>query len=221
MRDKLVIQTEDTSHTLFNKDIGEHYHSTFGAIQESEHIFIQAGLQLLKNSKATINIFEVGFGTGLNALLTYNWSLKNKLPVSYESVELYPVSINQVQQLNYPELLKMDKNLFFRMHESDGKKVQLSKYFSLSNQISSLQEVELSSEYFDLIYFDAFSPDVQPEMWTDDIFLKIADATKRGGILTTYSCKGFVKRALKAAGFEIEKLPGPKGKREILRAIKK
>lgn len=221
MHDKLLIQTEDNSHTLFNKDIGEHYHSTYGAIQESEHIFIQAGLQLFMNSKATINIFEVGFGTGLNALLTYIWALKNKLPVLYESVELYPVSINQVQQLNYPELLKIDKNSFFRMHQAGEEVVQLSKYFSLSNQISSLQEVELPSEYFDLIYFDAFSPDVQPEMWTDDIFRKIANATKKEGVLTTYSCKGIVKRALKAGGFEIEKLPGPKGKREILRAIKK
>jgi len=215
-----ILITEDGSNTLFNKTIGEHYHSTFGAIQESEHVFIQSGLDLFKDVKSQINIFEVGFGTGLNALLTYAWAEKNKVPIFYQSVELYPVSTEQAKKLNYPELLSIDQSVFLKMHQTDEEKVLLSEYFALQKNLVSLQESRLPENIFDLVFFDAFSPDAQPEMWTEDIFRKIALSMKREGVLTTYSTKGIVKRALKSAGFEIEKLPGPPGKREILRGRK-
>jgi len=215
-----ILITEDGSNTLFNKTIGEHYHSTYGAIQESEHVFIQSGLDLFKDVKSQINIFEVGFGTGLNALLTYAWAEKNKVPIFYQSVELYPVSTEQAKKLNYPELLSIDQSIFMEMHQIGEEKVLLSKYFALQKNLVSLQESRLPKSVFDLVFFDAFSPDAQPEMWTEDIFQQIATSMKRGGVLTTYSTKGIVKRALKSAGFEIEKLPGPPGKREILRGRK-
>ncbi len=220
MNHREIIITEDGSNTLFNKAIGEHYHSTYGAIQESEHVFIQSGLDLFKDVKSQINIFEVGFGTGLNALLTYAWAEKNKAPIFYQSVELYPVSIEQAKKLNYPELLSIDQSVFLKMHQTGEEKVLLSEYFALQKNLISLQESRIPMNIFDLVFFDAFSPDAQPEMWTEEVFREIAKSMKRGGVLTTYSTKGIVKRALKSAGFQIEKLPGPPGKREILRGRK-
>lgn len=212
--------TDDASHTLFNIELGEYYHSTYGAIQESEHVFIQSGLDLFVKHNSTINIFEVGFGTGLNALLCLDWAEKNKIKIQYQAVELYPITVEQAKELNYPGLLNISDNIFLKMHKIPEKRLILSEHFSLQKHLVALLDLELMSNHFDLIFFDAFSPDVQPEMWTVEVFSKIAFSMKRGGVLTTYSCKGIVKRALKSAGFEIEKLPGPKGKREILRGIK-
>ncbi len=215
-----LYKTKDESLTLFNKDIGEYYHSTFGAIQESEHVFIQSGLDLFEGHKSPINIFEVGFGTGLNALLSYAWAETFKRPVSYQCVELYPITLALAGKLNYHELLGIEPDVFIQMHQVGEELVTISEYFTFHKQLTSLQEVMLPSNHFDLVFFDAFSPDVQPEMWSEKVFKKIASSIKRGGVLTTYSCKGIVKRAMKDAGFEIEKLPGPAGKREILRAFK-
>jgi len=215
-----LILTDDGSHTLYNQNIDEHYHSTFGAIQESKHVFIQTGLQYAGHSLKSINLLEIGFGTGLNALLAMLWTIENKTITEYTGIEPLPLSKEMVAKLNYPDILGFDKNLFYRMHFNSHERNMLSKYFSVQLLIGRIQEIKIPSGYFDVVFFDAFSPEVQPEMWTAEVFQKIAVATKRGGVLTTYSSKGTIKRALKSAGFEIEKLAGPRGKREILRAIK-
>jgi len=215
-----VVITEDGSSTLYNPTINEHYHSSFGAIQESNHVFIQTGLDLLVSKQKPIKIFEVGFGTGLNALLTYAWTRKNKIRTFYECVESNPISLKLAAQLNYPGLLNLDAEIFLKIHQDYEDLISISENFVIHKHFTSIQEIILPEGHFDLVFFDAFSPEIQPEMWTEDIFKKIALAMKSGGILTTYSSKGIVKRALKAAGFKIEKLPGPPGKREILRAVK-
>jgi len=214
-----IILTEDGSHTLLDMNTGETYHSVHGAIQESEHVFIRKGLDLFKNSETAIHIFEVGFGSGLNALLTYLWAGKNKVPVQYKTIELYPVPFETVKHLNYPRLLNVDEQLFWKMHKAGNEKTVLSEYFTFQKHEVALRDARLPSDTFDVVFFDAFSPGTQPDMWTEENFGKIAYAMKTGGILTTYSTKGDVRRALKANGFKIEKLPGPPGKREILRAV--
>ena len=215
-----LIITSDGSHTLFNPEIGEHYHSTFGAVSESEHIFIRAGLDAIPSKIKHINLLEIGLGTGLNALLAMRWAEKHKREINYFAVEAFPLRKEVLGNLNYAEILEMNPELFSAIHMVGSKKGRLSKYFSFAFQHDKLQDFNLQTETYDLVFFDAFSPDVQPEMWTEDCFMKIAQSMKRGGVLTTYSCKGIVKRVLKSAGFQIEKLPGPPGKREFLRAVK-
>jgi len=215
-----LILTSDGSHTLFNPKIGEHYHSTFGAKTESEHIFIRAGLDAIPSKIKQINLLEIGLGTGLNALLAMRWADKYKREVNYFAVEAFPIEKEVLSKLNYTEMLAIKQESFMAIHAAKNGKVQISNYFTFSYQQITLQDVVFLTGHYDLVFFDAFSPDVQPEMWAEDCFIKIAESMKRGGVLTTYSCKGTVKRALKAAGFQIEKLPGPPGKREFLRAVK-
>jgi tRNA U34 5-methylaminomethyl-2-thiouridine-forming methyltransferase MnmC len=215
---KLTI-TKDGSYTLFNPEIGEHYHSTFGAIQESEHIFIRAGLEPVIGQHDTIHIFEMGFGTGLNALLTFLRSEETGQKIGYYGLEAFPVSMETAAALNYHELLNTDQNLFLKFHQPENS-TQISDRFFLEKEINTLEQIVLPDDHFDIVYFDAFSPEAQPELWTPEIFEKIYHSMKTGGVLTTYSCKGTVKRAMKAAGFQLEKLPGPPGKREFLRATK-
>ncbi|RLD88296.1 MAG: SAM-dependent methyltransferase [Bacteroidetes bacterium] len=215
-----IVLSKDGSHTLFSSRFGEHYHSSFGAIQESMHIFIRAGLTSITPQNNRLNVFEVGFGTGLNALLTFRHTLSNAVSINYFAVEAYPVGDEVVVGLNYPALLKVEPEIFVAMHHSPGQLTAITPFFNLALMPVRLQDVELESDYFDIVYFDAFSPDTQPEMWVVSCFEKIYKAMKRGGVLITYSCKGSVKRALKSVGFLIEKLPGPPGKREFLRAGK-
>jgi tRNA U34 5-methylaminomethyl-2-thiouridine-forming methyltransferase MnmC len=213
--------TDDGSHTLTSEIVGENYHSSYGAIQESRHIFIDAGLAAVdENKNKQINVLEVGIGTGLNLLLTYLWSEKYNLSIKYHGYEPFPISKEEVILLNYPEQLGVDEKLFFHIHDKIGIPVNLSDKFALLVNKATIQSAKLKPGYYDVIYFDAFSPDSQPEMWTTEVFGKIYDSLKSGGLLTTYSCKGNVKRSLKEAGFKIEKLPGPPGKREFLRAWK-
>jgi len=220
-KDRLRI-TDDGSHTLFSNNVGENYHSSFGAIQESKHIFINAGLATVdvKNLKR-VNVLEVGTGTGLNIVLAYLWGKKNNAVVKYDGYEPFPISTNEVALLNYPTQLFVDDELFYHIHDNFGKVVKLSEEFSLLINEDEIQNSKLDDNYYDVVFFDAFSPDSQPEMWTADVFMKIFNSLKSRGVLTTYSCKGIVKRALIEAGFTIEKLPGPPGKREFLRAWKK
>ena len=221
MADSRINKTDDGSHTLFNNEVGENYHSSFGAIQESKHIFISAGLKTVVEKKlGKVRILEVGTGTGLNILLTYLWGNKNKIGVEYYGFEPYPISKKEVILLNYPKLLKVDDSLFTLIHNSIGKVNNISSGFSLLIAETQIQNSKLEPDYFDVVFFDAFSPDAQPELWTPEVFKLLYSAMKTGGVLTTYSCKGTVKRALKEAGFKIEKLPGPPGKREFLRAWK-
>jgi len=212
--------TEDGSHTLFNEQFGEHYHSTFGAIQESSHIFIHGALDKFENKQPSIHILEIGFGTGLNALLTMLWADKNGQQIHYYGLEAYPISLEKARSLNYHKKLQIDQDLFLSLHQVSDELLRISDNFTLVKEINTLENVSFSKVKYDVIYFDAFSPDVQPELWTDEIFQKLFNVIKEGGILTTYSCKGIVKRTMKSAGFQIEKLPGPPGKREFLRATR-
>lgn len=218
-----IIKTEDGSTTILSKKFGVHYHSTFGAIQESQHIFLNAGFKYLSEKGKNVSILEVGFGTGLNALLTILESEKSAIKVDYVGIEAYPLAKETVDKLNYHDLLESSDskkylNDLHRINEMENDKLNGNFRFKLI--IDKLESINLGSSIFDIIYFDAFDPEVQPELWTEEVFAKLYMSMINGGVLVTYSCKGIVKRALKAAGFRIEKLPGPKGKREILRASK-
>ncbi len=219
-----IVDTADGSQTLLHPTLNQHYHSLFSAHEESTLIFIESGLEYFVAQKQTppskVNIFEMGFGTGLNAYLTLKYfeesSLSHEnLSVEYTSVELYPVSIECVAQMT----LAADMD-FMALHSSEwGEKCYIKPYFILNKLSEGLLTAEIP-QGLDLVYFDAFSPDSQPELWSEEVFSKLYDAMNSGGVLTTYCCKGSVKRALKSAGFQIERLPGPSGKRHILRAVK-
>lgn len=221
---KTILQTtEDGSHTLFVPDLNEHYHSTHGALQESMIVFIQNGLLHIPECIKEINVLEVGFGTGLNALLTVLESKKQRRKINYIAIEPEPVDEGMLKNLNYASIIGSTEaaGYYKKIHEAGWVyPTFLSDYFIISKIQSKLQDVALRDEQFHLVYFDAFGPDVQPELWTELIFAQLYKCLKPDGILVTYSCKGTVKRALKTAGFTIEKLPGPIGKREVLRASK-
>ena len=272
--------TEDGSHTLYVPELNEHYHSTHGAIQESTHIFIREGLlhrllfqptggqespelqhgleaqqqlspeQSLQHSRA-INLLEIGFGTGLNALLTLLEAEKKEINVFYQCLERYPISNETVQKLNYAALLnRSERNesadtpmlsnqgdhdddglgnstvekMFLRLHKTPWEKaVAVTPGFTLlKQQIDfSMPVTFIPDRKYDLIYYDAFAPDKQPEMWTQEIFDYLYSLSEQSAILTTYCAKGVVRRMLQTAGFQVERLPGPPGKREILRAAKR
>jgi tRNA U34 5-methylaminomethyl-2-thiouridine-forming methyltransferase MnmC len=215
--------TEDGSHTLYRPDLDEHYHSVYGAIGESQHIFIESGLLPSIQEKNQIDILEVGFGTGLNALLTLLLVTEKNIFVNYTAIELYPLDKPTWSRLNYPEyILKAGaESAFGKLHDAEwGKEVHVNNKFTVLKLNEDLLAWIPAVNSYDLVYFDAFGPDVQPELWTEEIFMKIYHGLRMEGVLVTYSTKGAVKRNLKSAGFGIEKLPGPKGKREILRACK-
>jgi tRNA U34 5-methylaminomethyl-2-thiouridine-forming methyltransferase MnmC len=212
------VLTEDGSHTIFVPEMGEHYHSVHGAIQESRHIFINHGYK--KTDKAPLSILEVGFGTGLNALLTILEGIHDGRSVTYETWEAYPISLAESRLLNYPTILGSGHVLFDILHQCDWGKAQIiNDLFTLTKVRDDIRNF-YSDSLFDLVYFDAFGPDYQPELWEAGIFDKIATCMKSGARLVTYSAKGQVRRNLKAAGFLIQKAPGPPGKREITIAIK-
>jgi tRNA U34 5-methylaminomethyl-2-thiouridine-forming methyltransferase MnmC len=218
--DKIVFKiTEDGSHTLYLKDLDETYHSKHGAIQEAMHVFIDAGLNNCIQSK--LNILEIGFGTGLNAFLTLKES-KNRT-VNFTSLEAYPLPQEIVAQLNYTSELKLNSvgiEQFKKMHLVEwGNYQEITPNFKL-NKIKVQLDQYKSIEKFDLIYFDAFGPRVQPEMWGKEIFENMYDVLSENGVLVTYCAKGSVKRTLKEVGFRVEPLPGPPGKREMTRAKK-
>jgi tRNA U34 5-methylaminomethyl-2-thiouridine-forming methyltransferase MnmC len=214
-----IVKTGDGSTTLYVPEIGDHYHSVHGAIQESEFIFIGCGLNFSK--KDPVRIFEVGFGTGLNTLLSCMYASANERDIFYTSIEKYPLGYDTVRSLNYTELLQNESGIFFeKIHSCEWNiPVKITKSFTLHKIEADLTSTDVPGSY-DLIYFDAFGPDKQPGMWSDDIFRKIATMTSRNGIFVTYSVKGHLKRLLRKYGFEVSLLPGPPGKRQILRAVK-
>lgn len=218
MNSELLI-TSDGSHTLFVPTIDESYHSTHGAIQESRHIFIEAGLK--QCAKLEIRVLEIGFGTGLNAFLTLLEAEKSNRRIHFTTLELYPVVIEKALQLNYPEELASENRLDFeKMHTSAwNEEIQITPYFSLKKIKTDFTSHPFENK-FDVVFFDAFSPEKQPEMWTLQQFEKIYESCNSRAILTTYCAKGIVRRAMQSAGFSVERLPGPKGKREILRGRK-
>ena len=211
--------TSDGSHTLYMPDMDEHYHSVNGAIQESEHVFIEAGLHRL--SKKEIRVLEIGFGTGLNAFLTLLDSRQADRHITYYSMELYPLDIALVQNLNYGKVLcAREEDLFMALHEAPwNQSASITPNFTLHKMKGDCNQAELPNE-IDLVYFDAFAPDKQPEMWNQELFNKLYFRMNAGGILTTYCAKGAVRRTMKESGFSVERIPGPPGKREMLRATK-
>ncbi len=219
-----LIQTHDGSHTLYTEEFKEHYHSVFGAVQESLHVFLGTGFNQASKGKKKLNILEAGFGTGLNALLTCFAAEQKVVQVRYTGIELNPLLPGIYNKLNYSSFLpdKANHVLFKWMHTAEwGEEIRLTDYFTVTKLKSDIRNPGVPDDYYDLVYFDAFAPEVQPELWTEEVFRRYYESMTAGGILVTYSSKGDVKRALKNAGFKIEKLPGPPGKREILRALKK
>ncbi len=212
--------TQDGSHTLYVPSLDEHYHSHFGAITESKHIFVDAGLASL--SSPVVSILEVGFGTGLNALLTAVYAGEHKVSVTYTSLEKYPLEPEVVQQLNYGSLSgSHGAELFESIHSAPwGAPVKITEWFTLTKIKSDLTKDDPTG-LFDLVYFDAFGPDKQPEMWTEEVMRRIAAVTRAGSVFVTYSAKGNLKRMLRALGFDVTLLPGPPGKRVMTRAVKR
>ena len=214
-----IVKTSDGSHTIYVPELNEHYHSIHGAVQESQHIFIREGYD---NCNAEpLNIFEAGFGTGLNALLTSVRAVKENREVYYTSIEKYPVGSDLIMSLNHYEFAGPDgKRIFELIQSSPWEQMNcICNNFNLRKINGDLSDY--IPEYpIDLVYFDAFGPDKQPSMWTREIFERISSAMRSGGILVTYSSKGEVKRNLRSAGFYVKLLPGPPGKREMISAKK-
>jgi tRNA U34 5-methylaminomethyl-2-thiouridine-forming methyltransferase MnmC len=215
-----LIKTSDGSHTIYVPDLDEHYHSIHGAIQESEHIFIKTGLATCTTDP--VNIFEVGFGTGLNALLSARYSIMEGRKINYTTIEKYPLDEDIYMQLNHFNFVGKEGAKLSRLINSSqwGTFTEIIPGFNLLKINGDLTKSVPSGKY-DIIYFDAFGPDKQPEMWTNEIFESLTSVTNCKGILVTYSAKGTIKRILQHNGFEVELLPGPPGKRQIIRAVKK
>lgn len=218
--ERKIITTQDGSKTIHIVDWNEQYHSKHGAIQEAYHVFIKSGLSLFSNQN--LSILEIGFGTGLNCLITQLEAKKLNLDIQYTGVEAYPIKSEELAQLNYITELNAESltEEFQLMHSSPWEKeVQISSNFSLLKQQKDFKDI-VDFDGYNLIYFDAFGARVQPELWTESIFEKMYAALRDKGVLVTYSAKGSVRRAMQAAGFVVERLPGPPGKREMLRATK-
>lgn len=215
-----LVCTGDGSHTIFVPDIEEHYHSVHGAVQESEYIFVRNGFNFCKKNNP-VNIFEAGFGTGLNALLTAVRAVKENRIVHYLSIEKYPLPEKIIRSLNYKEFIPEEYGFLFEKIQSAAWNIsqKITSGFTLKKIKDDLLNFKLKG-LFDLIYFDAFAPDKQPEMWTPEILGKMSDHLAPEGILVTYSAKGEVKRNLKRCGLEVELLSGPPGKRQFIQAKK-
>lgn len=212
-----ILITSDGSTTINLPELNEQYHSKNGSINESYHVFINSGLRQVASN--VVSILEIGFGTGLNCFITY---LEAEKEIHYVGVEAYPVTSEEVEKMNFISVLnaEKDKASFEKIHNIPWEeKHQISNNFSLTKRKQFFEDIE-DKNAFNLIYFDAFGARVQPQLWTIEIFRKMFDSLKENGILVTYSAKGSVRRAMQEVGFTVERLPGPPGKREMLRAIK-
>ncbi len=218
-----IINTADGSTTIHLPEWNEHYHSIHGAIQEARHVFIEMGLKKILESKiSAISILEIGFGTGLNALVTWQETKNQPVKITYTGIEAYPVDEKELRKLNFSLEINEDKarEVFELLHTLPWEQPGiLTSDFIIHKQKKFFQDIT-DREKYDLIYFDAFGARVQPELWTVDIFSRMFNALIPGGILVTYAAKGSVRRAMMEVGFRVEKLPGPPGKREMLRATK-
>lgn len=218
-----IAETKDGSHTLINTRLNQSYHSMHGALQESLHVFIKEGFQFYRKifGGAQIRIFEMGYGTGLNAILTYLESKKSHVKTTYTAVELFPIGDHIAQTLNFHKILNIDPETIRRFHAFDQEgRTNIDPDFTVELHISPIEHFRTDKDSFNLIYFDAFSPTAQPELWTLEILSTCYDMLTAPGVWVTYSSKGDVRRALIEAGFSVEKIPGPPGKREMLRALK-
>jgi tRNA U34 5-methylaminomethyl-2-thiouridine-forming methyltransferase MnmC len=219
--DRMITKTGDGSDTITIPEMNVSYHSKHGAIQESMHVFIEAGFHYILNQSTIqpINIFEMGFGTGLNVFLTAIEASNRKTKVYYVGVEKYPLTKEETSSLNYTETLK-HAELFQTIHQcSWNEDIELNEFFTLRKINGNFIDYS-TDQLLNIIYYDAFAPTAQPELWAEEIFKKLYSMLLPGGILVTYCSKGSVRRAMKAAGFQVEKIPGPIGKREMVRAIK-
>ncbi len=215
-----IITTGDGSKTIHIEDWDEQYHSKHGAIQEAYHVFIKNGLDACSGSQ--ISVLEIGFGTGLNAFITLLEAAKRQLRIHYTGVEAYPIASEEWSELEYVSQLQVPslKPVFEKLHKCSWETpIQVDNRFVLHKQQKDFRSI-IDEDLFNLVYFDAFGARVQPELWTEQIFQKMFAALKPGGILVTYSAKGSVRRAMQSVGFLVERLPGPPGKREMLRATK-
>lgn len=220
-----IIQTKDGSSSIFNSDLNEPYHSIHGAIQESRHVFIKNGLDYLfqKSQPDSISVFEVGLGTGLNALLSLAFAIQNRVKIHYSSIEAFPIDSALAAQLNYPAHIELENSFdyFQKIHSSAwNEKKSLHHYFDLLKIQQTLQSFTFDQNKYGLLFFDAFAPEKQPEMWQMNVLKKVTDALKPNGLLVTYCAKGQLRRDLLSLNLKVEKLPGPPGKREMIRAIK-
>lgn len=216
-----VITTSDGSTSIKIEDWGETYHSIHGAIQEAKHVYINNGFDRIE--KPSLRILEMGFGTGLNAFLTLVEARNAGKTVEYHSVETYPVTEEEMKALSFTALYSQaeDEANFQAMHYGEWNVLnRISDEFSLYKMHSKFEDMQLEAGYFDLVYFDVFGYQFQPDLWSVAIFQKVYDALSKGGVLVTYACRGPIKRAMKEVGFRTEKVPGPPGKREMLVAFK-
>lgn len=221
--DRKLLLTRDGSYTVEQPSLGVTFHSTHGALQESMHVFIRQGLHYLlsRSDNASISIFEMGFGTGLNALLSWTEAKAKGLHLHYTSVDLFPLSSSLIDQLHYDLGDQDASDVLKKLHQAEWNiEVEIDPCFTLLKRQIDLT-VYVPDMNADLVYFDAFGPGTQPELWSERIFEKMYALLKPGGVLVTYSSKGDVRRALQAAGFIVEKLQGPPGKREMVRARKR
>ena len=220
-----IVISDDGSSTLCHPIIGDMYHSTAGAVSESIHVYIKAGLDRISERKKEIKILEMGFGSGLNALLTIEKAKSENLKIDYNTIELYPIDSETIEKLGYDNFTSGDiYTLFLETHYSNWfEKVKLSENFSIQKINKSLTEInfdDFNLTDIDLVYFDAFSPDTQPELWSEEVFSTIYNRMQDDGILVTYSAKGIVKRALRAAGFNVKRIEGALGKHHMLLCTK-
>lgn len=217
---RIIKITQDGSPTIYDVDVDECFHSFYGAIQESRHVFINAGLDFL--TKQSLNILEIGFGSGLNALLTLEYVKNKDKKIFYHSFEIKPLPMNIIENLNFSVFEDIElKTYFYQLHQSNWNNVvQINPNFYFIKTLSDFCNTQLLYNY-DIVFFDAFSPNKQPELWNNEIFSKIFSALNENGILVTYCAKGIVQRILKSVGFEVEIIKGPPGKRHMIRAIKK
>lgn len=224
-----IITTNDGSKTIHLPEWNEQYHSIHGAVQEALHVYLKEGLAFFLASEScdkksnTTTLLEIGFGTGLNALLTLAEAEKQQIQINYTGVEGFPISLSELEQLNYAEAVDLTNSaaLFDKLHRCDWEKdCAISEHFQLKKQRSPFSEINYTNQ-FNLIYFDAFGPRVQPELWTEVMFNAMYKALKPKGVLVTYCAQGHARRAMMSAGFTVEKVNGPPGKRHMLRAVKK
>ena len=219
-----IIVTEDGSHSLYHEGFNETYHSFHGAVQESRHVFLKEGLDYLNahfNPK-TIRVLEVGFGTGLNAILTSEWALKTQINIEYTTLEPFPLSKEVYQALNYHEFFEDEtvKDRFLELHHAAWEnEFHHNEFFSIVKTESKLQDFQ-TNLCFDIVFFDAFAPSKQSEMWDLKVIEKTASLLDSNGVFVTYCAKGQLKRDLKSAGLMVETLPGPPGKKEMVRGVK-
>lgn len=216
-----VISTNDGSKTVYIPEIDENYHSSHGALQEALHVFIEHGLKTKLDQK-NISIFEMGFGTGLNAILTLKSTFFLDVHISYNGIEAFPLSNEIIEQLDYNNFIDLELEHYFeKMHQEDwNKEIELTDKFKFKKINASIEDYKMESEKHDIIYFDAFGPRAQSAMWDISILKKMYDSLKPEGIFVTYCAKGQVKRDLKTIGFTVKSLPGPPGKREMTVGIK-